>query len=67
MGAELFHADGQTYRQQTDRHDEGKSDSSLLFERAAKNLYDSSVATCAFYPGFNGKAKKIKIKHGNET
>jgi hypothetical protein len=46
---------------------EGKSDSSLFFERAAKSLHDSSVETCAFYPGFNGKAKKIDIKHGNET
>jgi len=31
-----------------------------------KHLYDSSVATCA-YLGFNGNAKKIKIKHWNET
>ena len=32
-----------------------------------KHVYDSRVATRAFYLGFNGKAKKIKIKHWNET
>jgi hypothetical protein len=37
VGAELFHADGQTHREmdgQTDRHDEANSRFSQIFERA---------------------------------
>jgi hypothetical protein len=55
MGVELFHVDGQTYRQQTG---EGKSDSSQFCGRAPKHLYDSSVATCAFIPGLMEKLRK---------
>jgi hypothetical protein len=66
MGAELFSVDGQTHRQQTDIN---KVTVTLRnFANAhQKHQYDSSVATCAFNLGFNGKVKKIKIKHWNET